>query len=326
MLSRVANSIYWMTRFLERAENIARFIDVNLNLTLELGPEEKNEWEPLVKVTGDSAFFRKKYATGSKKNVLKFLTFDTEYPNSIYSCVHVARENARSIREIISSEVFEHVNNFYLSMVNGSGPKHALAHPHEFYTEIKTANQLFTGLCEGTMSHTEGWHFINLGRMLERADKTSRILDVKYFILLPDAGFVGTPLDNIQWSAVLKSASGLEMYRKRFHHISPEHVAQFLIYERSFPRAIRFCLAQAEYSLHQITETPMGTYANLAEQGLGRLRSQLEFSSIQETMDQGLHEYLDHFQSQLNEVGNAIEKTFFELKVKPKETHEETDQ
>ena len=190
----------------------------------------------------------------------------------------------------------------------------ALQNPHRFFEKIKKGNQTFVGICEGTMSHGEEWNFIHLGSMLERADKTSRILDVKYFILLPDVDYVGSPFDKIQWAALLKSASALGMYRKRFHRITPGDVADFLILEPDFPRSIRYCLTQAEYSLHRITGSPMDSFSNLAEQTLGKLRSEFEFTQINEIMDSGLHEFLDNFQTQLNGVGDAIQSSFFDIK------------
>lgn len=176
------------------------------------------------------------------------------------------------------------------------------------------ASHLLGGITDATMSHGEGWHFGRLGRLLERADKTSRILDVKYFILLPDVSDVGTPFDNIQWSALLKSASALEMYRKRFGRIRPTDVADFLILDREFPRAIHFCLIKAEESLLSITGGVRGRFRTLPEKRLGRLRSQLDYTQIGEIIEQGLHEFIDAFQVQLNQVGEAIHDTFFAMR------------
>ncbi|MGH7425069.1 MAG: alpha-E domain-containing protein, partial [Candidatus Methylomirabilales bacterium] len=165
-----------------------------------------------------------------------------------------------------------------------------------------------------TMSHGEGWHFGRLGQRLERADKTSRILDVKYFILLPALADVGTPFDNLQWSALLKSASALEMFRKRWGRMSPERVADFLILDRHFPRSILHCLTQAEKSLRAISGSPPGTFQNPAEQLLGRLRARLVYTPIEEIVAFGLHEFLDDLQTQLNRIGDAIFEAFFAVR------------
>ena len=163
------------------------------------------------------------------------------------------------------------------------------------------------------MSHGEAWHFARMGRLVERADKTSRILDVKYYLLLPSVADVGTPLDTIQWAALLKSASALEMYRQTHGRITPTQVADFLILDRRFPRAMHFCLIKAEESLLAITGSRPGTFRNPAEQRLGRLRAELDYANIQEIIDGGLHEFIDGFQTKLNLAGEAIFETFFTL-------------
>ncbi len=317
MLSRVADSIYWMCRYIERAENVARFIDVNLHLVLDLVILQHEQWVPLIKVTGDDKLFMKRYGQVNQRNVIQFLTFDREYPNSILSCLSTARENARSIREIISSEMWEQVNKFYLLVRDAAENREVFDRPHDFFDEVKRNSHLFTGLTLDTMSHGEGWHFGRLGRLIERADKTSRILDVKYFILLPRVEYVGTPYDNIQWSALLKSASGLEMYRKRYHRISPRQVVEFLIFDQEFPRAVAYCLKKADESLHCISGTNIGTYGNLAERRLGRLSVDLHFTDAETVLHSGVHEFLDHFQLKLNEVGEAIFETFFAMRPLP---------
>jgi len=314
MLSRVANSIYWMCRYIERAENVARFISVNLNLLLDMPSEKGKHWEPLVMITGDRELFEKNHPDYDRDAVIRFLTFDREYPNSILTCLAAARENGRSIREIISSEMWEHLNNFYLELVEPQSLTMALEDPHRFFKIIQMRSHLFTGLMDSTMSHGEAWNFARIGMMLERADKTSRILDVKYFMLLPQADLVNTPIDNIQWTAVLKSASAFEMFRKEPHHITPRKVAGFLIFDSQFPRSIRHCISKAQVCLHRITGSPLGSATNAAEKRLGRLKADLEYTDIDEVIDDGMHEYLDGLQTRLNQVDGAIGTSFFNLK------------
>ncbi|MGE5657026.1 MAG: alpha-E domain-containing protein [Actinomycetota bacterium] len=313
MLSRVADSIYWINRYVERAENIARFADVNFNLILDSPSGVTQQWEPLVRITGDLPLFQERYGKATAENVIQFLSFDPTYPNSILSCLRLARENARSIREIISSEMWEQVNAFYM-MVQEAANQKIMPNLPEFFAEVKMAGHLFAGVMDATMTHGEGWHFGHMGRLLERADKTTRILDVKYFILLPSVHDVGTPLDEIQWMALLKSASAYEMYRKRKQHrITPIGVAEFLIMDRDFPRAIHFCLLQAEQSLHQITGTPPNTWKNPAERALGRVRAELDYLTIDDIIKTGLHEFLDDLQRQINDSGQKIFEAFFAL-------------
>lgn len=313
MLSRVANSLYWMCRYIERAENIARFIDVNLNLLLDLPYEENEQWDPLVITTGDNKLFKENYGEPDKDKVINFLTFDHDYHNSIISNLEKARENARSVREIISTEMWEQINKYYFFVKNATKLVQKPDNLYEFYNTIKLESHLFTGTMDTTMSHGEGWHFGRMGRLLERADKTSRILDVKYYILLPSVDLIGSPIDYIQWAALLKSASALEMYRKRFRRILPDKVADFLIMDSEFPRAIRYCLIHSLRSLLTITGSSSGTYKNPAERYLGKLTSELDYSQTDEIITEGLHEFLDGFQYDLNVVGNSIHKTFFEV-------------
>ncbi|HSC34426.1 MAG TPA: alpha-E domain-containing protein [Thermodesulfobacteriota bacterium] len=313
MLSRVANSIYWMSRYMERAENVARFIEVNLHLMLDMQTEE-GQWEALVSTTGDLEIFRERCGDeATRETVLDFLTFDRENPNSILSTLTRVRENARSIREIISSEMWEQINKFYYFVRDSALSGVAAETPQDFYQRVKTESHLYAGIADSTMNRGEDWHFARLGRLLERADKTSRLIDVKYFILLPKPEYVGTPIDNIQWAALLKSASALDMYRRKYEQITPESVVQFLLLDRHFPRAILYCVLMAEASLHSITGTPAGMFRNEAERRMGRLHAELTYARIDDIIKKGLHEYLDNFQTELNSVGDSIKDTFFVL-------------
>jgi uncharacterized alpha-E superfamily protein len=309
MLSRVAESVFWMSRYIERAENVARFVDVNNNLTLQNDPGFGSQWAPMVQTTGDYDLYVERYGEVTRDGVLRFLTIDEDNPNSIYSCLRTARANARSIRESLSSTMWEELNKTYHMVCEVAAT--GLDDPFQFFNNIKLASHTLLGISEVTMSHGEAWHFANLGRLIERADKTSRILDVKYFILLPDAGAVGTPLDIVQWSALLKSASALAMYRKAYGRIAPRNVARFLILDRDFPRSIHYCLIWAEKSLRAITDTPAHDYRNHAERQLGRLCADMNYTEISDVIDEGMHEYIDRFQTQLNEVGAAINECFF---------------
>ncbi|MBS0210364.1 MAG: alpha-E domain-containing protein [Planctomycetes bacterium] len=310
MLSRVANSIYWMSRYVERAENVARFIDVTLNLSLDAAAHLAHQWSPLIYITGDHEPFLEHYGEANQANVIQFLTFDDQNPNSIINCLRYARENARTIREIISSQMWEELNKFFLLVQSAKSEGTALESPYEFFERIKLCGALLEGVAESTMSRGEAWHFRRLGRLIERADKTSRILDVKYYLLLPSAADVGTPLDTNHWAALLKSASALEMYRKVHGSITPARVVEFLVLDRDFPRAMHFCLLRAEQSLLSITGGSMGTYNTVVEQRLGRLRSELDYAMVNEIILGGLHQFIDGFQTKLNQVGEAISETF----------------
>lgn len=314
MLSRVANSIYWMGRYAERAENVARLIEVNLQMILDLPPGTNEQWEPLIIISADDADFYRRYGTATRQNVGQFLSFDTENPNSILACLRAARENARTVREAISSEMWEHINTCYLMVSAAASDRSITMQPSDFLTEVRKASQLFDGITDATMLHGEGWHFYRLGQQLERADKTSRLLDVKYFILLPSAADVGTTLDDVQWAAMLRSASALEMYRKRHGHIAPDKVIEFFVLDPEFPRSILYCVTTANDSLHAISGTPVGMYRNAPEQHLGQLRAELAYADTGQIITRGLHEFLDGLQTKLNVVDQTIFETFFALR------------
>jgi len=317
MLSRVADSIYWMTRYVERAENIARIMDANFHMILDLPAGVGEQWEPLVVTTGDEELFKQYYDEFNQDNVVQFLTFDTRNPNSIYSCLRAARENARSVRELISSEMWQQINTFYL-MLKDASRSNAIELPHEFFVKIMMASHLFSGLTENTMTHGEGWEFARLGRMLERADKTARIVDVKYFILLPSLDYIGTPYDHILWASILRSASAFEMYRKRYGGIVPDQIIEFLLLDPDFPRAIHHCLIVAELSLRNISGTMRGRFTNRAEKGLGRLLADIDYTTIEDIKACGLHEYIDSLQTRINETGSVVSETFFSQRLPDK--------
>ena len=313
MLSRVAESLYWMARYIERAENVARFIDVNHNLTLGEGTELGHQWAPLICTTGDQGLFDDLYGEPSRESVLQFLAYDRRNPNSIITCVANARENARSVRETITTPMWQQINTFFLLVTAAAREQRPLVEPHEFCDAVKSASHTLLGLAYATMSQGEAWHFAEMGRLLERADKTSRIVDVQYFLLLPTAKEVGSALDVVRWSALLRSASALSMYRRTHGQITPTNVARYLILDRNFPRAMHFCLIRAQDSLCEITGSPHGTFQLKSEQLMGRMRAELDYTSIDDVISRGMHEYIDRFQSKMNQLGEAIHQDFFRL-------------
>ncbi len=315
MLSRVANHIYWLGRYLERAENYARFIDVNFNLLQDLPGDLKEQWQPLVAATGDMELYLSKYIGYERDEVLYFLAFDTANPNSMLSAVTKARENARIIRENLSKETWEKANELYYMMQDGVSRKiWKKEDPRSFFEKIKNQILLIYGIADSSVARTEGWYFRQLGQFLERADKTSRVLDVKYHILLPNDHEIGTPLDFLHWMALLKSVTAFNTYRRLYGNIDPSCVVEFLVLNKYFPRSIYYCLKEAERCLHNISgNTGMG-YQNSAEKAIGELRSKLEFAEVSEIISFGLHEYLDSLQLRINNISNLIDSNFFTIK------------
>jgi uncharacterized alpha-E superfamily protein len=311
MLRRVADSVFWTSRYIERAENVARFVDVNQSLSLGGSPQ----WSPLIYASGDHTQYHELYGREfTADSVLGFLLFDERNSNSILSCLLKARENARSIREVLSVPIWEAINRFYLRVRDASrAPQGILKNPAYFLEQVKRASHEFIGVMEATLSHDEAWHFARIGRMLERADKTSRILDVKYFVLLPDPSKVGSAFDVVQWTALLESTSALHMYRKRFGRMAPQLVAEFLLLDPNFPRSVRCSVGQAERSLHAITGRPVGTDVDSVERLFADLIAHLQHARIQEIINHGLHEFIDGFQASLNKIGAEIYRGFFEI-------------
>lgn len=311
MLRRVADSVFWTSRYIERAENVARFVDASQSISLGGSPE----WTPLIHASGDQDLFHELYGQEVTSGpILNFLLFDERNSNSILSCLIKARENARTIREVLSVPIWEAINRFYLRVRDASrAPNEILQHPAEFLESVRRSSYEVIGVMEATMSHDEAWHFSRIGRLLERADKTSRILDVKYFTLLPHTSNVGSAVDVVQWSALLESTSALHMYRKRYGRLAPLLVAEFLLLDPTFPRSVLFNVAQSEISLHGITGRPVGTNLDPVEELFAQLHAHLKAVSIEDVMRQGLHQFIDGFQLSLNEIGAAIFHGFFEI-------------
>jgi len=300
MLSRNAYSLYWMSRYLERADNIARVINVNTHLTLDMHwDKEATQWYPLVQTTGDDEAFKQRYGEPTEQNVIRFLTFDRENPNSILSCIEKGRENARTVREVIPTEMWEGINALY-HYVQEHSRKRTIKDLQAFFRQIRDANHLYIGLTENVMSHNEGWHFARLGRLLECADKTARILDVNYF---------DTPYDSLEWGAVLKSVSGFKMYCKQYHRANYRDVSNFLIFDPHFPRSMYFCVNVAVRSLGRIVK--LLEVSVPAEREMKNLLSMLKSTDIDAVLNNGLHEFIDIFQYNLNVVDQSLFDSFF---------------
>lgn len=317
MLSRVAHSLYWMSRYIERSENIARLLEVNLQMLVDfqnLDQDTSTEhWASILASSGDEELFEKHYKTAESRSVTEFFAFDLRNPSSILSCIYAARENARMIRDQISLEMWETINELYLFLKARNTADVWAAGPNEFFQHIKMVSHLFQGLTASTYSRNEGWEFLEFGKYLERADKTTRILDVKYHILLPSATDVGGALDTAQWQAVLRSASALEAYRRFYvREILAWKAAEFLIFSDSFPRSLYYCVAQVDDFLRRILgETgvrPRSEAARISK----RMLADLQSLTIKDVIDEGLHEFLMEVQKSLEKIGDeVVQSTMF---------------
>ena len=334
MLSRVAHSLYWMSRYIERAENITRLLEVNLQLLLDFQDVEddgalKDHWGSIIASSGSEELFDEHYDLADSHNVTAFFAFDLRNPSSILSCIYAARENARMIRDQISLEMWETINELYLFLKPRNSAEVWAEGPHEFFEHIKRHSHIFQGLTDSTYPRSEGWEFLQFGKFIERAEMTSRILDVKYHILLPSATDVGGAVDTAQWRAVLRSASALEAYRRFYvREILSWKVAEFLIFSNSFPRSIHYCMVQVDELLRRIlSET--GTRARTeAARTSRRLLGDLQSHSIADVVKAGLHEFLVEIQKSLDRIGDEVVQTtmFYPAELAPDDQQQQQQQ
>jgi uncharacterized alpha-E superfamily protein len=313
--------MYWMSRYIERAENTARFLDVNFHLLLDLNKisavDSQDYWESLILVTSDKERFDQYYSQTNADTVTDFLVFNRNNPSSISSCIAFARENGRSIIETISSEMWEQINNTY-HFVQGVNARAIKADPYDFYKEIKNASHLFQGITDSTLSHNDGWDFMQAGKALERADNTARLIGVKYHLLQPKVGSDNLPIptpdsvDIIQWMAVLKSCSALEAFRKvHLSNIDPHTILAFLVLDRVFPRSLYFSVSYMQRALWRISGSSHRRYNNNADRLVGKLDSELSYTSIDDIYEQGLDNYLENLQQRLARIGEQIYEIYF---------------
>lgn len=316
MLSRVVNLIYWTARYFERGENTLRLIDVNAQLVLDLESHrdfnDPRAWEPLVYVTGDEEKFFELYGKPvTEESVVQFLLFDSRNPSSLLSCVAAARENARCVRDQISSEMWEVLNTFYLRLKTHDYQTYVQTGSSEYINDLKLSTQQIYGVAESMLPRNEGWWFYLLGRYLERADNVSRIIDVKYFMILPDRHHVGSALDVIQWGSVLRSCSGFEAFRRTQRgQLKLENVVNYLIRDAEFPRSVYASIAAAENCLAKICATKSGDMHERAVKELTILRQHLESTDVDAVIATGLHEYLDDVQNRVAIVHAATQDAF----------------
>jgi len=319
MLCRVADSLFWLGRYLERAENTARLVEVYLQMTLELedlapGHLELH-WSPILRSTGDLDLYERVYDDFTSTSVPDFLTLSLKNPSSILSCVNAARENARMIRDQLPGELWEVVNRLYLELKDQDIQRIWADDPTSFYTRVREMVALFQGLSDAIYPHQDEHAFLLLGKFLERGDKTARILDVKYHILLPRGKEdIGGGLDTAQWIALLRACSAWEAYFMRFvSQILPANVVELLILSPTFPRSLRFCVDRVGRILHRISGNPPNQPGCPSEEKAWKLRQLFSESDSEKIILEGLHEFLDDVTEVLEAIGAdlARERMFF---------------
>ncbi len=317
MLSRVAENLYWISRYVERAENVARLLDVGFHLELDAAGlagdvDDPAPIESVLSILACRKAFEASHSPGplDREAVLRFLTFDCEHGHSILSMIGHARESARATQETLSAEAWSQINRVYLDLRSKKARRRFAASPPRFLDGVKRSCILFEGLVDGTLPRTEIYHFLQLGRYLERANQVSRILSIKMHGLREGGPLAEPPLRIVHWSSLLWSCSAFEAFQ-RVHHdrVEPEGVIRYLVLDADFPRSIRFCIARCLESLHAITES--GGHGSDAERRLGRLESELRYMEVDEIFGQGLERFLAGIQESCNLIGDEIHQAYF---------------
>ena len=325
-----------MSRYIERAEDITRILTVNFHALLDLpSQDEARAWQPLIKITGDEALFEEHFGKANgvspynSRNITEFLLWHPANPNAVVTCIVNARENARSVREQISTEMWESLNKLYF-LAKDINKQAVLRGPADFFGQVRDGSHIFQGITHATMTHDDAYEFIQLGKHIERGDKTTRILDVKYASLGAEieTSDEASPQSALQLMAMLKSCSAMEAYRKQYQQLQAWRVAEFLLLNREFPRSVLFCLNQVRNAVDSIA-TSIGGDANAngsnprlnnsqhatPQRLLGRLVSEMEYMDIRDVLGEGMHPYLDHIQQRLNQAGGDIATAFFSTQV-----------
>jgi uncharacterized alpha-E superfamily protein len=314
MLSRTADHLFWMARYMERAENTARLLDVNYQTSLLPQSQEAalGGWVGLLSISELTEDFAKRFGEVSARNVMTYMVSDAQNPSSILNCLRAARENARAVRGALTTEVWETTNQTWLEF-NRLLKEGALAKdPGELFEWVKFRSHLSRGVTLGTMLQDEAFHFQRCGTFLERADNTARLLDVKFHArnteyFGPTMGSEGKETDFYHWSSLLRSVSAFEVYRKVYRNvIRPEKVAELLILRAEMPRSLVFCMDEVVSNLRAVANDHSGETIRRA----GRLRADLQFSRIDEILATGLHAYLTQFLDRVGDLGYGISRDF----------------
>ena len=309
LLARYAECLFWMARFVERAENLARILEVHETYARDRGGAR--DWYTIVQLNADEEAFAKKHATASAKNVIRFYLADHENPTSISSVVKSARENGRALRPLISTEMWVQLNIFYNRLATIDDRELMPGALSPLLNQIKEACQTFTGIAEGTFYRDQAWYFYRLGRYLERGDQTTRLLDSKYYVLMRDTDITNM-VNTGQWLALLRAASGYHAFRLLHQSdLTPWRIASFLLFNPSFPRSVFLCVREVDAALTGLKSRYNLRGGNDVAEGLDQLRAILGTRTIEEVLASGLHEFIDFIQCYLITVTDRLGVAFF---------------
>jgi uncharacterized alpha-E superfamily protein len=312
MLSRVADSIYWMARYMERAENLARLLLSTQDLLLDAGAEAADEsqfWGPLLMTTGDEEVYFAAHPEAEGATVADFLALSPKNPNCILNCVRTARENARTIRDQISDEMWECINSLRLFL---ESPEAAAMHRYQsaaFYEKVLIASYQFQGIASSTTPRDEIWYFLRLGMCIERADKTSRLIDTCSAISLD---MPPSPLARpLRWAALLRSCSAWHAFQAySSNKLDPVKIIEYLLLDETFPRSVAWCVEALHNTLTALCGSGRLDDMKSPIRACGRLRADIAYITMPDVLKEGLHEYIDRLQEKLNDIGQTIYETF----------------
>ena len=306
MLSRVAENIYWMARYVERAENTARLVRVNANLLLDLPRGVAPGWEPLVSIMGMDKEFNKRYTRATERNVVKFLIGDRSNHCSILSSLHAARENCRTVRDIVPRSGWEQINELYLYAGEHVHAGLTKSGRHDYLARIIAGSQTINGLLGSVVLRDEAYQFLRIGRNLERADMTTRIIDVRSTDLLPEETAESKAFDTIQWVSVLNSLSAYQAYRRKVQaQVRRDETLRFLFQNTLFPRAFMHCLDAVEESLGELKNNENSL------QTLRKLIHKVSTTQVEKLRKEQLHTFIDQMQLGIIDLHEVIEETYF---------------
>ncbi|MES2825984.1 MAG: alpha-E domain-containing protein [Pseudomonadota bacterium] len=308
MLSRTADHLFWLARYIERAENLARLLDITWQTSLVPQAQEsaRRNWQAALLCHDQLPSYVETYQDVTAEKVLAFMVFDPNNPSSIFSCLKSARENAHAVRGTLTQEMWETINATWLEMLTLSRRKLQEEELAQFFEWVKTRSSLSRGVTFGTMLHDEAFYFIRLGTYIERADSTARLLDVKYY-MISEGESPGTSADYYQWGALLRSVSAFEIYRRGYRgSVSPSRVADLLITRADMPRSLNACIIEVEAMLEKLANRNSKETQRLA----GQLSAQLRYADIEEILAAGLHPYLEKFQERVYDLGMRISHDF----------------
>ncbi len=316
LLSRYAESIVWLARYMERIENLARVLDVTESFTRT--SQVENGWRSIVQINADEERYHSTRDEADVHGVAEFYVLDNENPNSISSIIAVARENARALRPLISTEMWTHINMFHNWVRQLTSRDIRPSQLSALCSRLKQECQTHNGITEGTFYRDQGYHFYNIGKYLERGDQTTRLVDIKYHTLLPRDAGIGSPVDISQWSAVLRAAAAYHAYRRVMpRSLTPTQVAGFLLLNNAFPRSLVLTLRQVFWALTQLRTDYGLRRAGAALEHMDELRAALGDQTIEQIIVRGLHEFLDWVQLQLQCIQNDVAEAFWMLPVAP---------